>query len=613
VLTSCDFRVEKSIDFTHLQRLFCREIRRVQNRLSANLPQTIGRSVLAKFVGVTPFASVDRSGLGMLRTALVSGVALVLLAGLAVPADAATRRMGYGNGYGGYGIYGFASPADVPARRVARRGGSAVTHDKAEPKKDPGFGEMPKGPQQIIVNISTQKVTLYSNGARVAQGPVATGMPGHPTPQGVFSIIEKDRYHHSNIYSGAPMPYMQRITWSGVALHEGPLPGYPASHGCIRMSHDFAMKLWPITKLGVRVIVTRHDVEPVEFAHAKLFVPKEKPAEPQVAVTGATDGVSIKVAQVTPAATSDATDATPEVPAAKPATGAAEEPKAAEIKAEPPETVKPSDDLKAAESVQPAPAEPLETVTPAEGVKAAEQAPPAEPADEVLKATGTVAPAQPAAVPAPIAPSDLRKSVETPAAPPKAVEVAPAAAQPSPAEATPANDVVKPAPTIDPPKPAAPRTKAAEQPAKRTGQVAVFVSRKEKKIFVRQGMVPLFDMPITFDNPDQPLGTHVFTAMTVTDNGAGMRWNLMTIPTDTVAMMEDRGSGRRKSKEPAKPVVHVQTKSSTAAEALDRIQFPKEAVDRISELLTPGSSLVVSDTGLGSETGRFTDFIVLTR
>jgi hypothetical protein len=92
-----------------------------------------------------------------------------------------------------------------------------------------------------------------------------------------------------------------------------------------------------------------------------------------------------------------------------------------------------------------------------------------------------------------------------------------------------------------------------------------------------------------------------------------MRWNLMTIPTDPVAMMEDRGSGRRKSKEPAKPVVHVQTKSATAAEALDRIQFPKEVVDRISELLTPGSSLVVSDTGLGSETGRFTDFIVLTR
>jgi hypothetical protein len=124
-------------------------------------------------------------------------------------------------------------------------------------------------------------------------------------------------------------------------------------------------------------------------------------------------------------------------------------------------------------------------------------------------------------------------------------------------------------------------------------------------------------MPISINEPDQPLGTHVFTALAVTDNGAGMRWNLMSIPTDPVAMMEDRGSGRRKSKEASKEAskpVHVQSRqASTAAEALERIQFPKEAVDRISELLTPGSSLVVSDTGLGSETGRGTEFIVLTR
>ena len=119
----------------------------------------------------------------------------------------------------------------------------------------------------------------------------------------------------------------------------------------------------------------------------------------------------------------------------------------------------------------------------------------------------------------------------------------------------PADDFVKPAPTDDPAKPAvAPRTKSADQPAKLAGQVAVFVSRKEKKIFVRQSTVPLFEMPITFDEPDKPLGTHVFTAMSVTDNGAGMRWNLMTIPTDTVAMMErsqpaagEPGTGSRRS------------------------------------------------------------------
>ena len=188
---------------------------------------------------------------------------------------------------------------------------------------------------------------------------------------------------------------------------------------------------------------------------------------------------------------------------------------------------------------------------------------------------------------------------------------------PAPVEAAPAGDSVKPAPAvIDPPKPvAAPKTRAADQPAKRTGQVAVFVSRKEKKIFVRQGFIPLFDMPIVIEQPDQPLGTHVFTALAFTDNGAGMRWNLITVPTDPSA---PEPSSRRKSREPLKPSRPAQTgrpaqAASSAAEALNRIQMPKEAVDRISELLIPGSSLVVSDEGLGRETGRYTDFIVLTR
>jgi lipoprotein-anchoring transpeptidase ErfK/SrfK len=554
---------------------------------------------LAKSVGAVPLAS-DWLGLGRhdfrtLRAALVSGVALTSIVGLTSPADAAMRRSYYDRGW-------FVSPAEVPIRsaRYTRSRGEPVAA-RQEPKKDPGFGDMPKGPQQIVVNIGTQRVTLYSNGVQVAQGPISTGVPGHPTPLGVFSIIEKDRYHHSNIYSGAPMPFMQRITWSGVAMHEGALPGYPASHGCIRLSHDFAQKLWPITKLGVRVIVSRHDVAPVEFKHPKLFVPKPKPAEPQVAMNAATDGAAIRLAQAT---TSDAAAAAPEPLKA--------EPKDAEIKAT---EIKPAEIKPATEMTEPKAAEraiaPVEMVKPAEDMKAADAVQPAEAATADQTATGTVAPAQPAAAPASPAPAELRKSVEVPE-PPKPVEVTPAAAPPSSAEAVPGNDVVKPSPTIDPTKPVLPRTKSAAQPQKLAGQVAVFVSRKEKKIFVRQGTVPLFDMPIAIDDPDRPLGTHVFTAMMVTDNGAGMRWNLMSITTDPVAMMQE--PSRRRSKEPPKPVVHVQLKpTSSAAEALDRIQFPKEAVDRISELLTPGSSLVVSDTGLGPETGRGTEFIVLTR
>ena len=141
----------------------------------------------------------------------------------------------------------------------------------------------------------------------------------------------------------------------------------------------------------------------------------------------------------------------------------------------------------------------------------------------------------------------------------------------------------------------------------RAAEVAVFVSRKEKKIFVRQGFVPLFDMPVTIEEPDQPLGTHVFTAMEVKDNG--MRWNLMTVPTDGSAPVEQKDA-RRKSIEPSRPGVRLKA-PSTAAEALNRIEMPKEAVDRISEILIPGSSLVIADEGLGRETGRYTEFIVL--
>ena len=139
----------------------------------------------------------------------------------------------------------------------------------------------------------------------------------------------------------------------------------------------------------------------------------------------------------------------------------------------------------------------------------------------------------------------------------------------------------------------------------------LFVSRKEKKVFVRQGFVPLFELPVAIDDPDQPLGTHVFTALAVTGDGTGMHWNLMTVPTDPSVSVEHRDS-RRRSKEPTKPAVHGKP-PSTAVQALDRIHLPEEAVDRIGELLVQGSSLVVSDEGLGRETGRGTEFIVLTR
>ena len=134
-------------------------------------------------------------------------------------------------------------------------------------------------PVRIISSCRSRSsvLTLYSNGNLVATSPVSTGTPRHPTPTGVFSIIQNNRHHRSNIYSNAPMPFMQRLTWSGVALHRADLPGRPASHGCIRLPGDFAQFLWRTTKIGARVIVAREEIEPVEIAHARLFQPV-KPA-----------------------------------------------------------------------------------------------------------------------------------------------------------------------------------------------------------------------------------------------------------------------------------------------------------------------------------------------
>src|SRR5215472_14919245 len=141
---------------------------------------------------------------------------------------------------------------------------------KAEPQ------DTPKGPLQIIISIADQQISLYDNGALIARSSVSTGVQAHPTPLGVFSVISKERWHRSNIYSAAPMPYMQRITWSGIALHAGVVPGHPASHGCIRLKNDFAIRLWHLTKRGTRVIIAHDDVRPVEISNPQLFASKPR-------------------------------------------------------------------------------------------------------------------------------------------------------------------------------------------------------------------------------------------------------------------------------------------------------------------------------------------------
>ena len=128
-------------------------------------------------------------------------------------------------------------------------------------------------PIMAIVSIKTQQVTFYDADGWILRAPVSTGIKGRETPAGVFAVIERDKDHHSTMYDDAWMPNMQRITWNGIALHGGPLPGYAASHGCVRMPYGFAEKLFDKTRIGMRVIISPNDAVPADISHPALLQP----------------------------------------------------------------------------------------------------------------------------------------------------------------------------------------------------------------------------------------------------------------------------------------------------------------------------------------------------
>jgi L,D-transpeptidase catalytic domain len=146
----------------------------------------------------------------------------------------------------------------------------------AEQLKNGEFNWFPErssgGPILVIVSIPDQLVHVYRNGIRVAASTCATGKPGHETPTGVFKILQKDKHHKSSTYNNAPMPNMNRLTWSGIALHAGNLPGYPASHGCVRLPLAFSELLFGITRLGMTVVIANEHSHPQSVVHPGLIL-----------------------------------------------------------------------------------------------------------------------------------------------------------------------------------------------------------------------------------------------------------------------------------------------------------------------------------------------------
>ena len=506
---------------------------------------------------------------------------------------------------------GFSQPwPTVTQRRQKPR----LRHGKkiAAPQKEAG---KPQGPLIIAISIQKQNLKIYDAKGFFAETPISTGMAGHPTPMGVFSVIQKHKLHHSNIYSGAPMPYMQRITWSGVAMHAGVLPGYPASHGCIRMPMAFAVKMWGWTRMGARVVVTPGETTPADFSHPLLMAQKVAP-QPAVAnepnpdaapaaslelrpTVGHDGGVKSVMSEPPPAApltqTADARAALPATNAPvtmTDATSSGGNPSPRNEAAARGETA--SSDHKPVEtkSSEAAAAEIKSVVT---GVTT-------QTSGDAVRTEG---PAKDARTEAPKA--DAAGSREKPDQNVKAVtDIRPAAP-----------DVKKDQPRLDAEKAAVSKPDAAiVAPPKRSGQIAAFVSRKDSKLYVRQNFSPLFEVPVTIAPGDRPLGTHVFTAQVDNNDANVLHWSVLSLPAPA-KYAEPRDEDERASRR-RKIAGAAQNKAIPApnspAEALDRLTIPPDAMAKISEALSTGGSIIVSDQGISSgETGAGTDFIVSLR
>lgn len=441
-------------------------------------------------------------------------------------------------------------------------------------------------PMLAVVALKEQHVTIYdSTGARMLESPVSSGTDGYETPPGVFSVVQKELEHHSNLYDDASMPFMQRITWTGIALHAGALPGYPASHGCVRLPHNFAEKLYDLTKVGMRVVVAREGIAPVAIAEPALFKRNAK--------TVRTDGAEATL-QLTTARSDELAPGRDSAPAQMEAryaalTNAADEANRA---------------ARQARSV-------------AGRAKAAAQ--PAEKALAKAEAALAKAEAELKAVEKKLLEADLPSKRREDAEKAKAavlarIEAARVTLEKARGEANAKLDAVREAEE----KAAAAGTahlqalEAAEQAKQNMSPVSVLVSRKTQRIYVRKAFQPLLEGPVEIRDADKPIGTFVLTANEPAEGSRELRWSALSLYRNPTAIEPPvprvRGKGGKSAPAPAEIPV---TDAAAAGAALDRLVVPAEIAERVSEVVLPGSSLIITDEPPSIETGKDTDFVVV--
>ncbi|MBU6463343.1 MAG: L,D-transpeptidase [Bradyrhizobium sp.] len=376
-----------------------------------------------------------------------------------------------------FAVVTLAAMAVLTTDAVARQARPAPSVEAVAPRD---AGE----PIMAIVSIKSQQVTFYDADGWILRAPVSTGIKGRETPAGVFAVIEKDKDHHSTMYDDAWMPNMQRITWNGIALHGGPLPGYAASHGCVRMPYDFAEKLFDKTRIGMRVIISPIDAAPVDFSHKLLFQPNADaiaaaPARAEMAAREAADAAN--AADEAKKASAAATRETASLSVAMRKLDVARTRANAEVAYADKALANARTDRAKARA---------EELKQKAATKVAD-------AESQLDADKSGAKAK---LDAAVAAKDALKAAEA-----KKADTAKAATE----------------------------AKLALEP------VSVFISRATQKLYVRRdthkpapdGGGEVFDtsieVPVTIRDPGKPIGTHIFTAMARKDQG--LRWSAVTI------------------------------------------------------------------------------------
>lgn len=505
----------------------------------------------------------------------------------------------------------------------------------------------------ILVSLKKQRVYVHDKQGLVAEAPISSGRRGMDTPTGIFTILQKNKRHFSNLYAGAPMPNMQRITWSGVAMHGGPLPGYPASHGCIRLPYSFAKTLFGITSMHGRVIVADDPVKPTPIQHSKLFqpLPGGKPYSSEAKVKPS-NNVDVAEARSDTRIDSDLGTVIGITPAkAETKVARLDNPKRMQRankyrKKRLERQARNDKELAAAQTTYELflidAKRTADQLLEARNALKAGQAKVAARQKDAKKADVLAQKAHKAlkgfdrkyrSVSRRLTGDKLQKlrqqedELDT-----RTLRLSDAA-EAAHKRVTSAkrriaglkSNVALAAQThttaknkLAPTKKRLAAAKAAIDQFKkeeklRMKPISIFISGKTGRLYARQGWHPVLDVPVTIRNPEVALGTHLFTAIDTVPGEHDLEWNAVTVEDGTTGTEPGRHTRYSRYYGKKRGLLGQRSAPNPAKLALDRIEIPDDARDKIEDVMKSGSSIIISDYPKSNETGKHTDFIILTR